>query len=190
MRERERGGKKGRSGRGGTRGIQVWGKGGKAREGHEETSREVTYSEDVRLEQRVLHDLHREVIVRQTRTKRLAARHCAARVSGLHASDTCRRLTLHTLKKGLVRNPRESLLPGCQLRLLLRCQKSHNPSNHDDARDQLFRIFPSSKTGTRRREHRVVVVVVSLLIQLNPRAQRVYWVFGSACWEADRCDQE
>ena len=28
-------------------------------------------------------------------------------------------------------------------------------SNHDDARDQLFRIFPSDKTGTRRREHRV-----------------------------------
>ena len=29
------------------------------------------------------------------------------------------------------------------------------PSNHHDARDQLFRIFPSGKTGTRRREHRV-----------------------------------
>ena len=69
MRERERGGKKGRRGRGGTRGIQVWGKGGKAREGHEETSREVACSEDVRLEVRVFHDLHREVIVRQTRTK-------------------------------------------------------------------------------------------------------------------------
>jgi len=27
--------------------------------------------------------------------------------------------------------------------------------NHDDACDQLFRIFPSGKTGTRRREHRV-----------------------------------
>ena len=26
-------------------------------------------------------------------------------------------------------------------------------SNHDDARDQLFVIFPSGKTGTRRREH-------------------------------------
>jgi len=25
------------------------------------------------------------------------------------------------------------------------------PSNHHDARDQLFRIFPSGKTGTRRR---------------------------------------
>ena len=107
MRRRERGGKKGRRGSGGTRGIQVWGKGGKVREGHEETSQEVSCSEDVRLEVRVLHDLHREVIVRQTRTKHLAARHCAARVSGLHASDTCRRLTLHTLKKGLVRNPRE-----------------------------------------------------------------------------------
>jgi len=100
---------------------------GKAREGHEETSLEVACSEDVRLEVRVLHDLHREVIGRQTRTKRLSARHCAARVSGLHASDICRRLTLHTLKKGLVRNPRESLLPGCQLRLLLPCQRRHNP---------------------------------------------------------------
>ena len=27
--------------------------------------------------------------------------------------------------------------------------------NHDDARDQLFRIFPGGKTGARRREHRV-----------------------------------
>ena len=31
----------------------------------------------------------------------------------------------------------------------------HILSNHDDARDQLFRIFPSGKTGTRRRENRV-----------------------------------
>jgi len=31
----------------------------------------------------------------------------------------------------------------------------HILSNHDDARDQLFRIFPGGKTGTRRREHRV-----------------------------------
>ena len=131
MRRRERGEKKGRRGRGETREIQGWGKGGKAREGHKETSREVACSEKVQLEVRVLHNLHREVIGCQTRTKRLAARHCAARVSGLHASDTCRRLTLHTLKKGLVRNPRESLLPGCQLRLLLRCQKRHNPcANH------------------------------------------------------------
>jgi len=61
------------------RGIQVWGKRGKAREGHEETSWEVACSEDVRLEVRVLHDLHH----------------------------------------GLVRNSRESLLPGCQLHLLL-----------------------------------------------------------------------
>ena len=30
-----------------------------------------------------------------------------------------------------------------------------NSSNHNDARDQLFRIFPSGKKGTRRREHRV-----------------------------------
>jgi len=37
-------------------------------------------------------------------------------------------------------------------------------SNHDDARDQLFRIFPSGKTGTRRREH------------------RVYWVPSSVYW--------
>ena len=78
------------------RGIQVWGKRGKVREGHEETSRQVVCSEDVRLEIRVLHDLHREVIGCQTRTKRLPARHCAAWVSGLHASDTCCRLTLHT----------------------------------------------------------------------------------------------
>ena len=27
--------------------------------------------------------------------------------------------------------------------------------NHDDAHDELFRIFPSGKTGARRREHRV-----------------------------------
>ena len=129
MRRRERGEKKGRRGKGGTRGEQVWGKGGKVREGHEETSQEVSCSEDVRLEVRVFHDLHCEVTGRQTRTKHLAARHCAARVSGFHASHTCRRLTLHTLKKGLVRNPqaRESLLPGCQLRHLLRCQKCHNP---------------------------------------------------------------
>ena len=92
MRRRERGGKKGRRGRGGTRGIHVWGKGGEAREGHEETSRKVACSEDVRFEVRVFHDLHREVIGRQTRTKRLAARHCAVQVSGLHANDTCRRL--------------------------------------------------------------------------------------------------
>ena len=44
------------------RGIQVWGKRGKVREGHEETSREVACSEDVRLEVSVLHDLHREVM--------------------------------------------------------------------------------------------------------------------------------
>ena len=31
----------------------------------------------------------------------------------------------------------------------------HIQSNHDDACDQLFRIFPSGKTGTCRREHRV-----------------------------------
>ena len=120
MRRRERGGKKGRRGRGGMRGVQVWEKGGKAREDHEETSREVACSEDVHLEVRVLHDLHSEVIDRQTRMKRLPVRHCEVRVSGLHTSDTCRRLTLHTLKKGFVRNPRESLMSGCQLRLLLR----------------------------------------------------------------------
>ena len=127
MRRRERGGKKGRRGGGGTRGIQAWGKRGKLREGHEETSREVACSEDVWLEVRVLHDLHHEVIGRQTRMKRLTPRHCAARVSGLHASDTCHQLTLHTLKRRLVRNPRESLPPGCQLRLLLRCQRRHHP---------------------------------------------------------------
>jgi len=80
MRGRKRRGKKGRRGRGGTRGIQVWGKGGKAREGHEETSWEVACSEDVLFEVRVLHNLHRKVIGRQTRTKRLAARHCAVQV--------------------------------------------------------------------------------------------------------------
>jgi len=127
MRRRERRGEKGRRGGGGMRGIQVWGKRGKTKEGHEETSREVVCSEDVRLEVRVLHDLHCEVTGRQTRTKRFAARHCGARVRGLHASDTSCQLTLHTLKKGLVRNPSESLLPGCQLRLLLRCQRRHNP---------------------------------------------------------------
>jgi len=37
-------------------------------------------------------------------------------------------------------------------------------SNHDDARDQLFRIFPSGKTGTRRRTH------------------RVYWISSSVYW--------
>ena len=33
--------------------------------------------------------------------------------------------------------------------------ESFTLSNHDDARDGLFHIFPSGKTGTRRREHRV-----------------------------------
>jgi len=37
-------------------------------------------------------------------------------------------------------------------------------SNHDDARDQLFVIFPSGKTGTHRREH------------------MVYWFPSSVCW--------
>jgi len=40
----------------------------------------------------------------------------------------------------------------------------HILSDHDDARDQLFRIFPSGKTETRRREH------------------RVYWVPSSIYW--------
>jgi len=48
------------------------GKRGKAREGHEETSREVACSEDVRLEVRVLHVLQRAVICRQPRTKLVA----------------------------------------------------------------------------------------------------------------------
>ena len=81
MRRRERGGKKGRRGGGETRGIQVWGKRGEASEGHEETSQEVSCSEDGGLEVRVLHDLNREVIGHQARTKRIAARNCAARVS-------------------------------------------------------------------------------------------------------------
>ena len=46
----------------------------------------------------------------------------------------------------------------------------HILSNQDDARDQLFRIFPSGKTGTRRREHRHRVTV------------RVYWFPWSVYW--------
>jgi len=45
-------------------------------------------------------------------------------------------------------------------------------SNHDDARDQLFRIFPSGKTGTRRREH------------------RVYWFPSSVCCDGRNCNSE
>jgi len=56
--------------------------------GHEETSRIVACSEDVRLEVRVLLDIHRVVISRHTRTKRLAERQCAAHESGLHMNDT------------------------------------------------------------------------------------------------------
>jgi len=97
MRKRERGGKKGRRGGGGTKGKHVWGKRGKGREGHEETSRIVACSEDVRLEVRLLQDLHRAVIGRQTRTKRLTARQCAAHESGLHVSDASLQLTLHDL---------------------------------------------------------------------------------------------
>lgn len=125
MRRKERGGKKGKRGGGGTRGTQVCGKRGKAREGHAETSREVACSEDVRLE--VLHILQHAVICRQTRTKRLAARHSAAWLSGLHASDARRRLTMYTLERRLARSPRESLPPGCQIRLLLRRQRRHHP---------------------------------------------------------------
>ena len=58
------------------------GKRGEGREGHEGTSRIVACSEDVRLEVYVLHNLHRVVIGRQTRTKHLAARQCAAHERG------------------------------------------------------------------------------------------------------------
>ena len=88
-------GKKGRRGEDETRGKHVWGKRGKGREGHGETSRIVACSEDVQLEERVLHDLHRAVIGRQTCMKRLAARQCAAHESGLHVSDASLQLTLH-----------------------------------------------------------------------------------------------
>jgi len=117
MRRRERGGKKGRRGGDETWGKHVWVKRGKGREGVEETSRIVASSKDVRLEVRVLHVLHRAVIGRQTRTKRLAARQCE---SGLHVSDTSLQLILRNLKKSLVGNPTGSLPPGNQLHCLLR----------------------------------------------------------------------
>ena len=75
------------------------GKEGKEREGHEDTSRIVACSEDVQLEVRVLHDLHRAVIGHQTRSKRLTARQCAAHGSGLHVSDASLQLTLHDLER-------------------------------------------------------------------------------------------
>ena len=120
MRRRERGGKKGRRGGGWTRGKHVWGKRWKGREGVEETSRIVAGSEDVRLVIRVLHVLRRAVICRQTRTKRLAAIHCATVVSGHHVSDTSLQLILRNLAKSLVGNPMQSLPPGNQLHRLLR----------------------------------------------------------------------
>ena len=67
----------------------MWGKGGKAREGHEETSREVAYSEDVRLEVRVFHDLHREVIVRQTRLPCCSVQILNSMSTDLYCSDSC-----------------------------------------------------------------------------------------------------
>jgi len=119
MRRRERVGKKGMRGGGGTRGKHVWGKRGKGREGVKETSRIVAGSEDVRLVVRVLHVLHRAVICRQTRTKRLAVIHCATMVSGLHVSDASLCLILRNLEKSLVGNPMQSLPPGNQLHRLL-----------------------------------------------------------------------
>ena len=122
MRRRERGGKKGRRGGGGTRGIQVGGKSGQEREGHEETSRGVACSVDVQLVVPVLRLLHGETIIRQTRMKRLATKHCAARRRGLHASDVSLWLTLHMVNKRLVGDPMEGLPTGNQFCLLLRCQ--------------------------------------------------------------------
>jgi len=122
MRKRERGGKKGRRGGGGTRGKYVCRKRRKGREGHEETSRIVVCSKDVRLEVCVLHDLHHADIGRQTRMKRLIAWQCAAHESGLHVSDASLQVILHMVKKRLVGDPIEGLPPGNQLRLLLRCQ--------------------------------------------------------------------
>jgi len=127
MRRKQRGGKKGRRGGGGTRGIQVWGKRGKAKEGHKETFREVVCSVNVQLVVPVLRLLHGAAIIRQARMKRLATEHCAARIHGLHASDVSLQLTLHVVKKRLVGDPIEGLPPGNQLRLLLRCQWLHHP---------------------------------------------------------------
>ena len=78
------------------------GKRGKGREGHEETSRIVSCSEDVHLEVHVLHNLHCEVICHQMRTKRPTAWQCAAYESGLHVSDASLELILHMVKKRLV----------------------------------------------------------------------------------------
>jgi len=122
MRRRERGGKKGRRGGGGTRGIQGGGKSWKEREGHEETSRGVACSVDVRLVVLVLRLLHGKTIIRSTRMKRLATKHCAAQRRGLHASDVSLRLALHMVNKRLVGDPMEGLPPGNQLHLHLRCQ--------------------------------------------------------------------
>jgi len=94
--------------------------GGRGREGVDETSRIVASSEDVRLVVRVFHVLHRAVIGRQTRTKRLAARQCAAHESGLHVSDASLQLIQRNLEKSLVGNPMEILPPGNQLHCLLR----------------------------------------------------------------------
>jgi len=119
MRRRERGGKKGRRGGGWTRGKHVWGMMVKGREGVEETSRIVAGSEDVRLVVCVLHVLRRTVICRQTRTKRLAAMHCATVVSCHHVSDASLQLILRNLEKSLVGNPMESLPPGKRIHKLL-----------------------------------------------------------------------
>jgi len=108
------------------RGGNMCGEEGSGREGVEETSRIVTSSEDARLVVRVLHVLHRAVICRQTRTKRLAAIHCATVVSGLHVSDTSLLFILRNLEKSQVGNPMQSLSPGNQLHRFLRRQRLHN----------------------------------------------------------------
>ena len=38
------------------------------------------------------------------------------------------------------------------------------PSNHHDARDQLFLIFSNGKTGTRQREHRLYFSSICYMI--------------------------
>jgi len=73
---------------------------------------------------RVLHVLHRAVISRQTRTKRLAARQCAAHESGLHVSDASLQLSLRNLEKSLAAifffNLRVFIFLECLLRSNLR----------------------------------------------------------------------
>jgi len=106
-------------------GTEGWGwdegvRGGRGRENVDKTSSIVAVSENVQLVVRVLHVLHRAVIGRQTRTKRLATRQCAAHESGLRVSDASLQLILRNLEKSLVGNLMEILPPGNQLHRLLR----------------------------------------------------------------------